>query len=431
MPQFVREEFKAYLRCGRLEHGFIRAKCTGCRHEHLVGFSCKRRGWCPSCASRRMAESGAHLVDNVLPRAACRQWVLSFPWPLRMLFAARPQCLTRVLGVVIRALSGALLKRAGVRHCDGARTGMVTFIQRFGSKLNLNVHLHVLALDGAYSFEHGKARFDRAPAPRQGELEALLATLITRITRTLVRAGVLVAEDEQPYLDLTMDSPYEQLAGAAIRYVIAAGPQAGRATMRLQDPLLAVQPSAARAKPFTTARDGFSLNCAVTCEAHERAKLERVCRYMARGPIAQERLSIDNDGLVVLELKRAFTDGTTHVLFEPEDFIARLAALVPRPRAHLVRYHGLFAPNARERAHIVARPKVASEPTTDAEAQPSTCTTPMRWMARLHRVFAIDLSRCPMTCPWISPMRPWFMSRIERKLVRFSRWIDVTLASTV
>jgi len=164
--------------------------------------------------------------------------------------------------------------------------------------------------------------------------------------------------------------------------------------MRLQDPLLAVQPSGARAKPFTAGRDGFSLNCAVAGEAHERAKLDRVCRYMARGPIAQERLSLEGDGLVVLELKRAFTDGTTHVLFEPEDFIARLAALVPRPRAHLVRYHGLFAPNARERAGIVSRPKVASNPATD-EPQPSVRTPPLGWMARLHRVFAIDLSRCP------------------------------------
>ena len=60
-----------------------------------------------------------------------------------------------------------------------------------------------------------------ALSSRPGELDALLSTLITRITRTLVRAGVLVAEDEQPYLDLAMDSPYEQLAGAAVRYVIA------------------------------------------------------------------------------------------------------------------------------------------------------------------------------------------------------------------
>ena len=79
-----------------------------------------------------MAESGAHLLDNVLPKAPYHQWVLSFPWPLRRLFAAQPKWLKRVLSVVIRALSGALLKRAGVRHCDGARTGTVTFIERFG-----------------------------------------------------------------------------------------------------------------------------------------------------------------------------------------------------------------------------------------------------------------------------------------------------------
>jgi len=165
------------------------------------------------------------------------------------------------------------------------------------------VHLHVLALDGAYSFKHGKARFHRARELCPETLDALLTTVITRVTRTLVRAGVLVAEDDQPYLDLQMDSPYEQLAGAAIRYVIAPGPQAGRATMRLRDPLLAVGASGARPKPFTASRDGFSLNCAVACEVNERAKLERVCRDMARGPIAQERLSVDGDGLVVLELK--------------------------------------------------------------------------------------------------------------------------------
>jgi hypothetical protein len=165
--------------------------------------------------------------------------------------------------------------------------------------------------------------------------------------------------------------------------------------MRLSAPLLAVEPSGARAKPFTAARDGFSLNCAVSCEVHERAKLERLCRYMARGPIAQERLSVDGDGLVVLELKRAFSDGTTHVLFEPHDFIARLAALVPRPKAHLVRYHGVFAPNARRRADIFARPKVASKVSANDECASNVGRAPLGWMARLKRVFAIDLSHCP------------------------------------
>jgi hypothetical protein len=94
-----------------------------------------------------------------------------------------------------------------------------------------------------------------------------------------VRAGVLVAEDEHAYLDLQMDAPYEQRAGAAIRDVIAAGPQAGRATMRLRGPLLAVEPNSNRtSKPLTASGDGFSLNCAVACKGHERAKIERVCR---------------------------------------------------------------------------------------------------------------------------------------------------------
>jgi len=75
--------------------------------------------------------------------------------------------------------------------------------------------------------------------------------------------------------------------------------------------------------------------------------------------------------------------------------IARLAALVPRPKAHLVRYHGLFAPNARERAGVVPRPKLESKATATDESAAKGGTTPMGWMARLKRVFSIDLSRCP------------------------------------
>lgn len=82
LPAFVVDEFRKYLRCGRLEHGFIRVKCDGCRHGHLVAFSCKRRGFCPSCGARRMIETSAHLVDHVIPNVPVRQWVLSFPWPL-------------------------------------------------------------------------------------------------------------------------------------------------------------------------------------------------------------------------------------------------------------------------------------------------------------------------------------------------------------
>jgi ribosomal protein S27E len=109
----IAAEFEDYLKCGLLEHGFLRVKCNGCRHEHLVAFSCKRRGFCPSCGARRMVESAAHRVDHVFSEAPVRQWVLTFPFPLRFLLAAEPRALTEVLAVVQRGISTFLIRRAG------------------------------------------------------------------------------------------------------------------------------------------------------------------------------------------------------------------------------------------------------------------------------------------------------------------------------
>jgi hypothetical protein len=99
LPQFVNDEFDAFLECGILAHGFLRLRCAECAHENLAAFSCKRRRFCPSCGARRMAETAAHLVDYVIARVPVRQWVLSFPIPLRTLLAAHPQLVSPVLQV--------------------------------------------------------------------------------------------------------------------------------------------------------------------------------------------------------------------------------------------------------------------------------------------------------------------------------------------
>ena len=105
LPEHVHREFEAYLKCGRLEHGFLRVRCDKCHFERLVAFSCKRRGFCPSCGARRMAETAALLSDEVFPDVPLRQWVISFPFPVRYLFAAHPQAMGKVLGIVYRAIS--------------------------------------------------------------------------------------------------------------------------------------------------------------------------------------------------------------------------------------------------------------------------------------------------------------------------------------
>ena len=146
------------------------------------------------------------------------------------------------------------------------------------------------------------------------------------------------------WLDLEPSDTLDPLNAASIRYRIAAGQGASGRTLTLKNPALIRTDSTA--KPLTANRDGFSLNCAVCCQAHHGDRLERLCRYITRPALCLERLSTNAAGLVVYQLKNAFRDGATHILFRPEDFIARLAALVPRPRINPTRYHGIFAPSS-------------------------------------------------------------------------------------
>ena len=83
-------------------------------------------------------------------------------------------------------------------------------------------------------------------------------------------------------------------------------------------------------------------------EAHQRDKLERLCRYISRPAVSEKRLALTANGQIRYELKTPYRNGTTHVSFEPLDFIAKLAALVPKPRVNLTRFHGVFAPNSQQ-----------------------------------------------------------------------------------
>ncbi len=128
------------------------------------------------------------------------------------------------------------------------------------------------------------------------------------------------------------------------------GPQQGRKVFTLQ-----TLPDCRPDNPFVDTVGkvaGFSLHAGVATRAHDRDQLERLCRYITRPAVSTKRLSLTRHGKVRYELKTPYSDGTTHIIFEPLDFIARLAALVPRPRVNLTRYHGVFAPNSKLRALV-------------------------------------------------------------------------------
>jgi hypothetical protein len=140
-----------------------------------------------------MAETAARLVDQIIARVPVRQWVLSFPIPLRVLFAAHPELLTPLLRIVHWVIARFLVKQAGLKR-DAADTGAVTLIQRFGSAGDLNIHLHRLVLDGVYRHTEGEPIFKEARAPSRDELKGLLDRIIARLMKMLTRSGHLVEE---------------------------------------------------------------------------------------------------------------------------------------------------------------------------------------------------------------------------------------------
>lgn len=150
-PGFIPEVYERYLRCGLLCHGFVRVHCDHCNFEHLVAFSCKTRGLCPSCNTRRMHDTAAHLVDRVLPHAPYRQWVYSFPKRICLLLARDPTLITAVLRAFLRVLFAWQRRRARKRGIRDGQCGAVIFIQRFGGFVNLIVHFHAILPDGVFT----------------------------------------------------------------------------------------------------------------------------------------------------------------------------------------------------------------------------------------------------------------------------------------
>ena len=349
-----------------------------------------------------MAETAAHLVEQVIPHVPVRQWVVAFPIPLRHLFATQPQLLSLVLQVIHRALSTFVIKHAGLTR-DQAQTGAVTLIQLFGSAVNLNIHLQCLLLDGVYRLTDGVPVFQPVPAPTTEQLQILLTRMITRLLKMLTRHGALMKEDTGiPYLaDPDHDPALASLHSAACTYRIALGPRAGQKVLTWKDPAVRLASQEEPQPQGCVSAQGFSLHANTRCGPHQRSTLERLCRYIARPALGHKRLRRTRAGKVVLQLKTPYRDGTTHLVMSPLEFLERLAALVPRPRLHLIRFHGVLAPNAALRAQIVpSAPDQLSAPTeADSETPYSSTRARLSWAQLLKRVFQIDMTTCSYCGP--------------------------------
>lgn len=357
VPAWVEDELRRYRACGMLAHGFGRARCSECGHDFVVAFSCKGRGLCPSCNARRMVEVAAHMVDNVFPRLPVRQWVLSFPKRLRYFLRRDAKLAGRVLQVFLRAVE-AKLRVASPGAPGDARFGGVTFVQRFGSALNAHLHFHCCLIDGVFAAEGDGMRFYEATGIDEGTVAEVQETVRGRVLDLFERDGLLDAE-----------------ATANMRGWAHAG--------------------------------GFSLDASIRIEAWDRAGLERLLRYCARPPFASERLRWDKRSQrVIYELSKPPPNTPSALILDPLDLIDRLVVLIPPPRVHRHRYHGVLAPHARLRAAVTAAANQAVEgviaiPPAPEKGSQESGTARARsaavrmWAALLARIYEVF----PLICP--------------------------------
>ena len=225
-------------------------------------------------------------------------------------------------------------------------------------------------------------------------------TIARRVARSLERQGLLERDTGHTYLtadgvDEDPESPLNQLLGSSITYRIAVGPQQGRKVFTLQT--LPDESDSLSSSPVAETA-GFSLHAGVATKANERAKLERLCRYITRPAVSTKRLSLTRNGQLRYELKTPWRNGTTHVIFEPLDFISRLVSLIPKPRVNLTRFHGIFAPNSKYRVLVTpakrGKGKKVKTPDEEQDQTAAEKRASMTWAKRLKRVFNIDIETC-------------------------------------
>jgi hypothetical protein len=308
-----------------------------------------------------MANTASHLVDRVIPSVPVRQYVLSLPFDLRALAAFKAPVLGALARIFIESITaryGAWAKRVAIH---GPQCGAVTQIQRFGSSVNLNVHFHVVCLDGVFIRDAvGRAVFRPAPAPTREELGTILRRVERRAQAWLKRRGLL---DERRHEERSNEAPVP----AALEAFAAIAMQRGVVRELRSDADAAGEEnvSSVQASPAKTGAvdyAGYNLEAGVRIEAHDDLGRERLLRYGSRPPIALSRLRRLPGGRVAFRIKKWRDGRVKSRIMSPIEFLARLSAIIPPPRIPLIRFHGVLGPKSGWRKDVVPKPPCVGEP---------------------------------------------------------------------
>jgi len=327
-----------------------------------------------------MANTAAHMVDNVLPALPYRQWVLSVPRRVRFLLATNHDLLSSVLDMALRKVF-AWQKRAARRlGITAPMCGAIGFVQRFGSLVNLNCHFHNILPDGVVAENNnGDVVFRPVPPPTKRDVQSLVKQIARGTEKLIAKHAARGEGGEGPGL----------LAQEQAKSLSESRSGGGGRLHTIEHP--------SRRHAFFY---GYSLHAERIVNSDDRDGLEKLCRYASRAPIANSRLSLADNGQVVVKLKRPLQDGRRELRFGQVELLQKLAILIPPPHKNLTRYFGVFAPAHRYRADVVAmgrEPAALDQEPASADADAGAGPIRNRalpWAELLRRVFAIDILKC-------------------------------------
>ena len=332
-----------YLDCGVFSAGLARVRCGTCHAEYIIACSCRGRGFCPSCGAKRAVAFGALLRDEVLEPVGHAMWTFTVPKMLRRYFLRD----RKLLGELCRAAweTVAELMAAAAGEVDGFRTGMVAAVQTAGDLLNLHPHVHAIVPRGGWDRD---GTWVPVPFVDAGAAERLFRH---KVLKFLMAKGLVT--EERAALLLSWDH-----------------------------------------------HTGFSVDASVRAEPEDGAGLERMARYILRGPLSLERMRWDGgDGEVLYTPKGKGGEEGAEEQVDALDFLARVIAHVPDPRLHLLRYFGHYSNVSRGKrrkgssvvlaASGASSGSEAGEPTL-AERQAAR----RAWARLIKRVYEVD----PLVC---------------------------------
>lgn len=354
----IEKSLRSFLECGIHRFGVIRYRCKECGNDLFVAYSCKRRGVCPSCDSKRAVVSVARATDELLPDAGYRQWVLVIPKRLRYFVHLDPSLAGAISAILARRIELYLRRKA-----PGGYPAQIHFIQRFGERLNRHVHVHAVVAEGTFSARtdllgRRKLGFHQASAPSEAAVAKLVEDVRRRVLRLFQKRGYLSEE--------------------------------------------------AASDMLAWENSGFSVHAGVMIEAGDRHGLERLLYYCARPALSLKRLGYKPEENLVTYRTGLAGDGKPRTLrFEPVEFLRRFVLLAPPPKKNVIRYYGVLGPHSKIRPLVVEEARKLSGSSNRACLIPALKAakglgrikealkkSASSWAACLSRVFEVD----PLVC---------------------------------